>query len=581
MSKIVKKMKIMQPGGTLSDYVPIGAEAENINVDGESVETKLGKKPYYYDTVADMKADTKLKVGDMAVTLGYYSVNDGGGAEYRIVNTASQTEYQEIIGNLFATLIAKDYVTPEMFGAHGDGVQDDTSAFQLAINSGYVIKPTKKYYFESSLVDNEEKNLTIEGDGKTKFINFYLIKNLNPENDYKWVYPYKTKLTVKGINFTTNREVIFSTGSQTKIENCDFSNVNTIVATAYHAYLDTMIFKNVTISEYRTISNLTNYYIGSYIDNGTIGSTYLGDLYSFENVHLTAGSNGQVNHGRIFANFYGQETVVFNNCLNIRAKFLQANGIFIGCHFEDVSGIKDEWVTQSELTFISCSFFSDSFFVSNAKYIGCICTCHPVSGRFYNSPDVSFEQNDIPEDVDILINIESGRIGNPIPRNKEGGIGNENIYNIISDPSDITADAQLLNGEYTYTFNYSPVKTIRAGRNVDITKTYTTDGTKLPLFNLQNDYLKYMYGYVTRTDENNNTVWAMIPPRKVSRYIDYGNHINGSKWNSTTPPEAIIEQANVYGFKNGIVFSKVKIGYYQLGLVNQYTTSDKEKITII
>ena len=81
MSKIVKKMKIMQPDGTLSDYVSIGAEAENINVDGESVETKLGKKPYYYDTVADMKVDTKLKAGDMVVTLGYYNINDGNEEE--------------------------------------------------------------------------------------------------------------------------------------------------------------------------------------------------------------------------------------------------------------------------------------------------------------------------------------------------------------------------------------------------------------------------------------------------------------------------------------------------------------------
>lgn len=73
----------------------------------------------------------------------------------------------------------------------------------------------------------------------------------------------------------------------------------------------------------------------------------------------------------------------------------------------------------------------------------------------------------------------------------------------------------------------------------------------------------------------------MIPPRKFTRYIDYGNHINGSKWNSTTPPERISENANVYGFKKGVVFSKTKIGFYNLGLINQYSTSDRESITII
>ena len=42
------------------------------------------KKPYYFNTVADMKVATYLKNGDMAVTLGYHSINDGGGAEYLI-----------------------------------------------------------------------------------------------------------------------------------------------------------------------------------------------------------------------------------------------------------------------------------------------------------------------------------------------------------------------------------------------------------------------------------------------------------------------------------------------------------------
>ena len=581
MADLMTKIKIKKQDGTFTDYIPIGAEAQNVSTgDGESVQLKLNKKPYYYNSVANMKADTKLKAGDMAVTLGYYEINDGGAATYKIVDEENQNEYQEELENgLFATLVVKDYVTPEMFGAKGDGETDDTDSFQLAVNSGYIIKCNKNYYFASSIIDNAEKNLMIEGN-RNKFINFHLIKNINTQN-YKWVHAYKTRLTIKGINFTSNNDIIISSGSQTKIEDCDFTNVNTILATPYQAYLDTVIFKNVSIAEYRTASDLNNYYVGSYKSDGTVGGTYLGDMYNFENVHMSAGSKSSTNHGRMFGYFVGQESAVFTNCLNIRAKFLETNAVFNGCHFEDVSGIKNEWVTQSELTFIGCSFFSDSFFVSNAKYIGCICTCHPVSGRFYNSPGVSFEQSDIPEDVDILVNIEPGRIGAPIPINREGGIGSENIYGVVSDPGNINADAQMLSGEYTYTFNYSPVKTIRAGRNVDVTKTYTTDGTKLPLFNLQNDYLKYMYGYVTRTDENNNTVWAMIPPRKVSRYIDYGNHINGSKWNSTTPPSSINENANVYGFKNGVVFSKSQIGYYQLGLVNQYSTSDRTKTAII
>ena len=152
MSKIVKKMKIMQPGGTLSDYVPIGAEAENINVDGESVETKLGKKPYYYDTVADMKADTKLKAGDMAVTLGYYSVNDGGAAEYNIIddNGYDSDYYEELNNNLLAKLIIEDVINIKQLGAkEKDGTFDNSLIIKKAIKYAGEVKKVSTIFIPS------------------------------------------------------------------------------------------------------------------------------------------------------------------------------------------------------------------------------------------------------------------------------------------------------------------------------------------------------------------------------------------------------------------------------------------------
>ena len=85
MADLVKKIKIKKQDGTFTDYIPIGAEAQNISTsDGDSVQLKLNKKPYYYNNVADMKADTKLKVGDMAITLGDKTIGDGLGAYYKI-----------------------------------------------------------------------------------------------------------------------------------------------------------------------------------------------------------------------------------------------------------------------------------------------------------------------------------------------------------------------------------------------------------------------------------------------------------------------------------------------------------------
>ena len=151
MADLIKKIKIKKQDGTFTDYIPIGAEAQNISTsDGDSVQLKLNKKPYYYNTVADMKADTKLKVGDMAITLGYYEVNDEGAGEYQIVNgshTDDGGSYHELNNNLFAKLIIDNKVNVKQFGAYGDGSHDDSNKIQNAINflKNIVIDANKIY----------------------------------------------------------------------------------------------------------------------------------------------------------------------------------------------------------------------------------------------------------------------------------------------------------------------------------------------------------------------------------------------------------------------------------------------------
>ena len=129
---VLKRAKLRTPDGTESIEYPLGVEAKNVEVaNQENLSQRLeridedlekneediaavselagtnkqniganeiridalerrsasvDKKPYYFNTVADMKAYQELKVGDMAITLGYYTANDGGGAEYRIIN---------------------------------------------------------------------------------------------------------------------------------------------------------------------------------------------------------------------------------------------------------------------------------------------------------------------------------------------------------------------------------------------------------------------------------------------------------------------------------------------------------------
>ena len=113
--------------------------------DIDQLQKDMSKKVYYYNTVAEMKSDAQLKEGDMAITLGYYSANDGGGAEYKIVSGNKYTDdggsYHKIKDELFAELIIKnDTVNVKQFGAKGDNQTFDTDAFLNAIKSAKIIE---------------------------------------------------------------------------------------------------------------------------------------------------------------------------------------------------------------------------------------------------------------------------------------------------------------------------------------------------------------------------------------------------------------------------------------------------------
>jgi hypothetical protein len=89
-----------------------------------------------FNTVADMQASTNLINGSYARTLGYYAINDGGGALYYITNTGTADGMYVIsCDDLYANLTIQDYITPEVLGAYGDGIHDDTQAVQACLNN--------------------------------------------------------------------------------------------------------------------------------------------------------------------------------------------------------------------------------------------------------------------------------------------------------------------------------------------------------------------------------------------------------------------------------------------------------------
>ena len=121
-----------------------------------------------FDTVADMKLATNLVSGSYARTLGFHSLNDGGGATYHITDTGTANERDVIaIGSLFAVLVLEKQVTPEMYGAYGDNTNDDTDAWQGAVDSGRDVKAFNKTYRVGKI--DVTKNINIDC-GQAKFV---------------------------------------------------------------------------------------------------------------------------------------------------------------------------------------------------------------------------------------------------------------------------------------------------------------------------------------------------------------------------------------------------------------------------
>lgn len=88
--------------------------------------------------VEEMKNSNNLIVGSSARTMGYYTLNDGGGSLYRIIennNLANDGSYILLNNGLVAELIIEDVtISPEQFGCYGNGVNDDTENLQKCID---------------------------------------------------------------------------------------------------------------------------------------------------------------------------------------------------------------------------------------------------------------------------------------------------------------------------------------------------------------------------------------------------------------------------------------------------------------
>ena len=135
-----------------------------------------------FDTVADMKLGENLVAGSYAQTLGFHTLNDGGGAIYYITDTGTANEKNIIaVGDLYANLVVNpEELNVKQFGAYGDNDHDDLEAIQACIdfghtNSYYKIYLPSGYYVVSNAI-NLYQHMELKGNVKD---DTHILKNDN------------------------------------------------------------------------------------------------------------------------------------------------------------------------------------------------------------------------------------------------------------------------------------------------------------------------------------------------------------------------------------------------------------------
>lgn len=206
---------------------------QNVQNYAETVNALVGKTVYTYNTKDDMTADKRVRLNDTLMTCGYAEVDDKKGSFYKVVGETSATAIA-IQNGLFAKPFtiadyAQNYVTPEDFGAVGDGITDDTTAINKALEYSNVINMNAKTYLVSA---DQETNIAIAAHNNVINGNGATIKIKPVTSEYYHIISVTGSATISNLTIIGERdEHIGTTGEWGKginVSKCDHVHIENV-----------------------------------------------------------------------------------------------------------------------------------------------------------------------------------------------------------------------------------------------------------------------------------------------------------------------------------------------------------------
>lgn len=331
----------------------------------------LNTTEYTADNVSMLKIK-ECEVGDVVKTLGYYKINDGGGALY-LIREKTEDDVEDggsihFVGdNLVAELITNNEINIKQFGAKGDGVNDDTIYFKNAIEyvkelkkKSYCLNINPGIYSISSTIDlpmyiklSTMGNVQINYNGEDTLLHLYNTSdmsdmyedlNQNPYNIGDVIDGSKGVLILKGLG-KNNSQIALKMGEETE-------GVLHRTSSAW--------------------CNLRNVYIEKF-EKGFYFTNYQNFIMRFYNVTISNCGIAVVNSDLNVVN--SGELVTFNMCsINNNDLAVQVNNImnfnFINTSIDyNKNGIELNWMGYYTLNLSNCWLEANNEYLSNEGFL--------------------------------------------------------------------------------------------------------------------------------------------------------------------------------------------------------------------
>ena len=244
-----------------------------------------------FDTVADMKEATNLIDGSYAKVIGFFAVNDGGGATYRISDTQPAGFYVTLDSGLYAELVLENEMNLTQFGVDhtaSDTTEDINRAIEICANAGITLIIPAHTYNLATITTNQSggftynyfieiiSNMCIKGadrdksilkipNGTLNYTSIFLNKEDNHKNirlDNFTVEQYYESGSNMSPSDRSNRKnvfTIFGIASDIDINNINFKNCCGMDPIAFHNENCTNIRVANCIFDYHYVRSISYY----------------------------------------------------------------------------------------------------------------------------------------------------------------------------------------------------------------------------------------------------------------------------------------------------------------------------------